>query len=368
MRTGEVINGYEIITEPTNSGGGMCVWAFAIKSGDREYFIKEFLQPKWPLPESMGSPAGKEQRRADCREFEHRHNEIMSRLQHSTATPGGGNLVTAVAFFRSGTCYYKVTEKIVTASLTSVRELSVHERAVIFRTLVLSLQMLHRKDIVHGDLKPANVLIQKVPGSSLHTAKLIDFDDSYLSGSPPPADQIVGDSVYGAPEWFSYTRRESTVLPSALTKATDIFALGLLFHYYLTDTLPSYDAARFSAPGQAVSAGQRLLVDGRLSSDLIGLLDDMLAPASGERPTVQEVFDTLRKEALLEVGSGSRPTRRVILNMDKRGTSATSSVAPMATDLGDGSYARPGSGDLSASDSAARVSRVRINLDKSKER
>ncbi len=364
MRSREVINGYDIITEPTNSGGGMCVWAFATKGG-REYFIKEFLQPKWPLPESMGSPTGKERRRADCQEFEQRHNEIMSRLRHATATPGGGNLVTAVAFFRAGTCYYKITEKIVTASLTSVRELSAHERAVIFRTLVLSLQMLHRKDIVHGDLKPANVLIQKVPESSLYTAKLIDFDDSYLSGNPPPKDQIVGDSVYGAPEWFAYAKYESRALPSTLTKATDIFALGLLFHYYLTDTLPSYDGARFSAPGQAVSAGQRLLVDGRLSSGLIALLNGMLAPASIERPTVQEVFDGLRNEALLEVGSGSRPPRRVILNMDRSGKSMPT-TAPIPTDLRSSDHARPGSdrGGLADDDTAARISRVRINLDK----
>ena len=47
MRAGEVINSYHVVTEPTNSGGGMCMWAFAIKNR-REYFLKEFLQPKWP--------------------------------------------------------------------------------------------------------------------------------------------------------------------------------------------------------------------------------------------------------------------------------------------------------------------------------
>jgi serine/threonine protein kinase len=360
MRAGEVINGYGVITEPTNSGGGMCVWAFAGKGG-REYFIKEFLQPKWPTPESMGSPAGKERRRADCQEFERRHNEIMRRLAHATTTPGGGNLVTAVDFFRSGTTYYKVTEKIVTASLASLRDLPVRERAVILRTLVLSLQMLHRKEIVHGDMKPANVLIQKVPESSLHTAKLIDFDDSYLSGNPPPRDQIVGDSVFGAPEWFSYTKKESTVLPGALTRAADIFALGLLFHHYLTDSLPGYESPRFSAPGQAVSAGQRLTVDGRLSPGLLGLLDRMLAPASGDRPMVDQVFNELRNEALLATGAGSRP-RRVILNMDGSGPPTATAIPG---DRAAGDYDSRGYGD---SGDGTR-SRVRINLgNKPKER
>jgi eukaryotic-like serine/threonine-protein kinase len=358
MRTGEVINGYDIITEPTNSGGGMCVWAFAAKGG-REYFIKEFLQPKWPTPESMGSPAGKERRRADCRQFERRHNEIMRRLVRATTTPGGGNLVTAVDFFRSGTTYYKVTEKIVTSSLASLRELPVRERAVILRTLVLSLQMLHKKEIVHGDLKPANVLIQQVPESSLHTAKLIDFDDSYLSGNPPPRDQVVGDSVFGAPEWFSYAKKESAVLPGALTSAADIFALGLLFHHYLTDSLPGYESDRFSAPGQAVGAGCRLRVDGRLSTGLAGLLSRMLAPASVGRPTVDQVFTELRNEALLTLETPS--PRRVILNMS--GSSPMSAVTPGG----------PGTSDHDGREHRDAVdgthSRVRINLgNKPKER
>ena len=43
----------------------MCMWALATKGG-REYFLKEFLQPKWPTDDSIGSPAGKELRRANC--------------------------------------------------------------------------------------------------------------------------------------------------------------------------------------------------------------------------------------------------------------------------------------------------------------
>ena len=305
MRFGEVLNGYHIITHPINISGGACLWAFATKGG-REYFIKEFLCPKWPTSESVSTPARKALRRAECQEFERRHRDVMRRLVDAMATPGGGNLVTAADFFRSGTTYYKVTEKIVTVSLSSFRGLSVHERAVIFRTLVLSVQMLHRKEIVHGDLNPANVLIQKIPGSGLHTAKLIGFDDCYLSGCPPLRDQIVGDSLYGAPEWFGYIRNEGTVLPSTLTTAADIFALALLFHHYLTDSLPGQANSQHSAPGEAVRAGERLLIDGGLSPGFITLLEHMLAPQPRDRPTVDQVFTELQDEALLTVIESTR--------------------------------------------------------------
>jgi serine/threonine protein kinase len=306
VKAGDVINGYEVVTEPTNSGGAMCVWAFAVKD-EREYFIKEFLQPKWPLPESMGSEASKQLRRQDCYEFEQRHTQVMRRLADATTAPGGGNLVTALAFFRAGTMYYKVTEKVATVSLASLSDLAEHERAVIFRTLVLSIQMLHRKEIVHGDLKPTNILIQRVPGSALHTAKLIDFDDSYLSGSPPPRDQIVGDSAYGAPEWFGYAMNDDRIAAPMLTKASDIFALGLIFHQYLANATPTFHGP-YSAPGQAVAAGERLSFDPQLSPRLVQLLDRMLAPKPGDRPAISQVFAELRHEELLTLGAGTTST------------------------------------------------------------
>jgi eukaryotic-like serine/threonine-protein kinase len=351
VRFDETVNGYRVVTEPTNSGGGMCVWAFAVK-GDREYFIKEFLQPKWPTPESMGSEAGKERRRADCYEFERRHSEVMRRLANATTTPGGGNLVTAVDFFRSGTAYYKITEKIVTASLASLRDLPVRERAVIFRTLILSLQILHRKDIVHSDLKPANVLIQQVPRSTLHTAKLIDFDDSFLSGSPPPRDQIVGDSMYGAPEWFGYATHDAAVTAAMLTRAADVFALALLLHHYLTDALPGYDSDRYSAPGQAVSAGERLNVDERLHGAFATLLHRMLALRPPDRPVIDQVFSELRDDALLEIGAPGRPRRRVQVNMPG------SRLSPATADSRHGDSDGPRSGTVTG----GKSSRVRINL------
>ncbi|MCW2935651.1 MAG: serine/threonine protein kinase [Actinomycetia bacterium] len=348
MKVGDVINGYRVVTEPTNTGGAMCMWAFTVKDG-REYFIKEFLQPKWPLPESMGSEASKLRRREDCYEFEQRHTQVMSRLADATTVPGGGNLVTALAFFRAGTMYYKVTEKVVTASLESLHDLAEHERAVIFRTLVLSIQMLHRKDIVHGDLKPTNILIQQVPGSALHTAKLIDFDDSYLSGNPPPRDQIVGDSAYGAPEWFGYAMNDDRISAPMLTKAADIFALGLIFHQYLTNSMPAF-GPRFSAPGQAVAAGDRLAFDRELSLRLVRLLDRMLSTKPGDRPTIGQVFEELRHEELLTLGASTITGRRLRINTD----------APAAPGPGPGAGAGPGT-------SAPGSSRVRINFNTKKE-
>ena len=53
MRKGDNINGYEIL-EDFKVAGGMSKISFAQKGG-KDYFIKEFLAPKFPLPDSPGS-------------------------------------------------------------------------------------------------------------------------------------------------------------------------------------------------------------------------------------------------------------------------------------------------------------------------
>ena len=69
LRLGDQLNGYEVITDPTNAGGGMSQWAFA-KKDSGEYFLKMFLAPKYPLDDGPGSEAAKARKRATCIAFE----------------------------------------------------------------------------------------------------------------------------------------------------------------------------------------------------------------------------------------------------------------------------------------------------------
>ncbi|MEK8170925.1 lipopolysaccharide kinase InaA family protein [Streptomyces sp. M19] len=208
VKTGDVIGGYLVVTEPTNADGGKCVWAFAEKDGT-EYFLKRFLEPKRPREGSGGSAASRRIRMATCQEFEDRHRSIMKRLRPDVR--GAGNLVLATDFFHEGSTYYKVTERIDNTSLEEPESLGTREKAVLLRTLGTSLKLLHAIDVVHGDLKPANVLVQKREAAAFHTAKLIDFDDSYLSGEPPGREDVAGDSLYGAPEWRRYVQGDASV-------------------------------------------------------------------------------------------------------------------------------------------------------------
>jgi serine/threonine protein kinase len=299
VRRGENIGGYTVVAEPTNSGGGRCMWSFAERGG-RDYFIKQFLDPKWPTDESMGSPASKARRREVCLEFEKRHKEVNRRISGKVA--GGGNLVTATAFFREGTTYYKVTDRVAAEAARDLTELTDRQTLVVLRTLFQSMKLLHRAGIVHGDLKPANVLLQRSATADLYTAKMIDFDDSYLSGDPPPPDQIVGDQLYGAPEWLRYVKEDPEVAGDHLTLASDIFALALMTHVYLVGELPGYDRARFGAPSQAVWAGEPLVLSGQLHPKTRALLERMLSADIAARPAIEEVIAAFQDEKVVQLG------------------------------------------------------------------
>ncbi|MGP3968066.1 protein kinase domain-containing protein [Streptomyces sp. 6N223] len=292
MKQGDVIGGYRIVSEPTNADGGKCMWAFAEKDG-RQYFLKRFLEPKRPREGGGGSAASRRIRTEICEDFEERHRTIMKLLRPDAS--GGGNLVLAVDFFHEGSTYYKVTERIDTTSLEEPQALSPASKSVLLKTLGSSLRMLHDIDIVHGDLKPANVLVQKREGAKFHVAKLIDFDDSYLAGDPPGRDEIAGDSLYGAPEWRRYVQGDEAVEGAQLSAAVDVFALGLMTHLYLTGSLPGYDA-RFGSPADAVNAGEPLAIDEHLATPVQELIAAMTARDPAVRPTVAAFLERIGPE------------------------------------------------------------------------
>lgn len=365
MKPGDVIGGYLVVSEPTNADGGKCMWAFAEKDG-KEYFLKRFLEPKRPREGSGGSAASRRIRLETCREFEDRHKSIMKLLRPDAS--GAGNLVLATDFFHAGSTYYKVTERIDTAGLDSPHSLAPRQKAVLLRTLATSLRLLHDIDVVHGDLKPANVLVQKREGAAFHTAKLIDFDDSYLSGSPPAREDVAGDSLYGAPEWRRYVQGDESVGSGDLTTAVDVFALGLMTHLYLTGSLPAH-ADRFGSPADAVNAGEPLAVEERLGTATQALIGAATSADPAGRPTVADFLAALKdpEACALHSTPQPRPAATAVRNGHARpGTSAAPARSRVQFNPPDRSGPPP---DRSAHRPAAaatgdepKKSRVRINL------
>lgn len=285
MNVGDELNGYRIVTSPTNAGGGMSRWSFAEKEG-AEYFVKMFLAPRYPLATSPGTEAAKERKRAVCLAFEQRHLEIARRLQDADGTT---NLVIPHDFFRVGTTYVKVMERVRPSPLPPIGSLTPEQVLVLVRSLALSLRVLHRRSIVHGDLKPDNVMIQQ--RGEIYVSKLIDFDEAYVVGEPPTSDLIVGDPAFYSPELLLYVK----AVPGAeatLGLASDMFSFGLLLHLLLTGTPVSFDPSAANYPSEVVLNGHQLRL-APLPGAVAAIVAALLGAVASGRPTIEDVTDAL---------------------------------------------------------------------------
>jgi alkyl hydroperoxide reductase subunit AhpC/predicted Ser/Thr protein kinase len=109
--------------------------------------------------------------------------------------------------------------------------LPIKQAAVLARQVALGLAHAHTQGVVHGDLKPANILV-----AATGTAKVVDFGlarrsvplteaDATRVWSPSDAQGIHGTPAYMAPE----QAHGATALP-----ASDVFALGLILYEMVT--------------------------------------------------------------------------------------------------------------------------------------
>lgn len=91
------------------------------------------------------------------------------------------------------------------------------------------LQAFHRMEVLHQDIRPDNIMIDKAG-----TVKIIDFGSTKVAGVAETrpneaADDILGTAQYTAPEYF---------LGEAGSSRSDIFSLGVIAYQMLTGRLP----------------------------------------------------------------------------------------------------------------------------------
>ena len=105
------------------------------------------------------------------------------------------------------------------------------EALIIASQVCAGLAQAHRQDVIHGDLKPGNIILSLLPGGGVR-AVITDFG---LATSKMPDDPSMmglqgGSFDYMAPELFAGER------PSV---ASDVYAVGVLLHFMLTGKTPS---------------------------------------------------------------------------------------------------------------------------------
>jgi serine/threonine protein kinase len=97
--------------------------------------------------------------------------------------------------------------------------------------LAAALRQVHRRGLIHKDIKPANILVDAASGGAWLTGFGIASRLVREHQAPAPPEVIAGTLAYMAPEQTGRMNR-------SVDSRSDLYALGVTFYEMLTGTLP----------------------------------------------------------------------------------------------------------------------------------
>jgi serine/threonine-protein kinase len=101
------------------------------------------------------------------------------------------------------------------------------------RQLLEGLQEAHSQGVIHQDIKPDNVLIERL-SSGRDLVKLTDFGIARLRGEEPIVDEDGQELVTGTPEYMA----PEQILGADIDARADVYAAGVLLYEMLTRERP----------------------------------------------------------------------------------------------------------------------------------
>lgn len=293
------IKGYSFNTKKSHDSPNG-TWYEAVKDG-KKFFLKKFKEPKYPHVEGTDPDGSK---KAECNEWYSMRTRVLDALRQ--LGNGTGNCRFPTEIFREKATYYQVSHwvDIKRTSVKGISRLPNEEKLFILRTYSAALSRVHRVNLIHGDIKPDNVLIDKSE-SDKYVAKLIDFDDSYFSKEPLSPSLTKSTEDYKSPELAAYVvtdpkknPKDYKELKNRLTCAVDVFASGLMFHEFWSGSMPKYKGlGTDKAFYKAVLSREEYEYDKRIPDWLMALIDDMLQREPEKRPSMNEVFEAIKAQS-----------------------------------------------------------------------
>ena len=148
------------------------------------------------------------------------------------------------------------------------------DAARILREVAWALAYAHRQAVVHRDIKPDNILLEKSSGRAL----VADFGIARLVAAPREGDSGEGRLV-GTPEYMS----PEQALGESVDGRSDLYSLGVVGYYALSGRLPFAGATATALIGQHVSQTPPPLGAHAAPPQLVAAIERCLAKNPGQR-------------------------------------------------------------------------------------
>lgn len=273
---GQRLGRYELLEELAHGGCGVVFRAW--QDGLERTVALKVLRPEL----AHSRPA----RQRFCQEA-----RLMASLRHRHIMPVHeigeceGVLFFSMDFAASGSLAMRIAER---NRVPDPQERSAD--VALLLSVARAVDHAHRQGIIHGDLKPSNILIDEYHEplvSDFGLARPADFKPGALSA-------FAGTLAYMAPELLD---------GSPATRATDVWALGVILHEVLAGSRP-FHGATLAEQRHIVYEGAPELPPEAADAGLSDILRRCLAPEARDRfRSAAELADALAS------GQAARPVR-----------------------------------------------------------
>jgi len=177
--------------------------------------------------------------------------ERFSREARALAKLNHPNIVSVHDFGQTGSYCYFIMEFVDGVNLRQMEQtqrLTPEQAIEIIPKICDALQYAHDEGVVHRDIKPGNVLIDKKG-----RVKIADFGLAKLLGKKEGEAHLTQSNVVmGTPHYMAPEQMNN---PLTVDHRADIYSLGVVFYEMLTGELP---IGRFAPPSQKVQMDVRL--------------------------------------------------------------------------------------------------------------
>lgn len=153
------------------------------------------------------------------------HDKILTREASAGAKLNHNHLVRILDVETAAEFPYLVMEWIDGRTLYSQWGQTLQSRVGVIESLIAASAEMHEVGLIHGDLKPANILLDKND-----RLVIVDFGLTTPTGTTNKGKIFGGTPGYGAPEQFA---KNEAVGPEA-----DVWAIGVMLFYAITNQQP----------------------------------------------------------------------------------------------------------------------------------
>ena len=157
----------------------------------------------------------------------------------------------------------------------------------IMKQVLDAVEKVHKKNIIHRDIKPDNVMLIRKNGDDKFV-KLLDFGLATMEYQTrlTQTGMVVGTINYMAPE---------QITESITSKATDIYSLGVMLYEMVAGRRPYAGESTIALMKQIIDENPIEPIKFRIdiSKRLNDLIVKMMNKDSSKRPTLSEIIDTI---------------------------------------------------------------------------